>query len=371
MTLVCSVLLLSGCITNSSGLFGLSENEQNEKKIVNIGVILPLTGTSADAGENVRKGLELAKSEINSKAQNNYRINIMYEDSQYDAKLAINAINKLILQDKTKFIISADGSTQFLAITQIAEQNKVILITPASQADKVSTEGDYIFRTQVSTAQDAEFISDYLNKKELGKVGIIALNTDYGKSFVNAFSKYYKKKISTIEYHSKDASDFKDIIVKFDSENIDTILLVTIRQSGGLILKQSKELGLNFKFYGTSAIEGQDVLDIAKESANDLIYSYPFDDTSNNPNMKKFQEKFFELYNKKAEMYSVNSYDTLMLLSKCFEEVGIETDNVRDCLYGIKDYQGASGVLTFDANGDVKKEFILKTVKGGKFIKLS
>ncbi|MDD4983924.1 MAG: penicillin-binding protein activator [Candidatus ainarchaeum sp.] len=353
------------------GFFSLN----NSPETIKVGVILPLTGSnSADAGIPIKKGLDLALEELD-KGNTDYKIELVYEDSQYDSKVAVQAIQKLLNIDKIKFIIGEAGSSQTLAIAPIAEQNKIILISTASQSDKVSTAGDYIFRTQSNVSQEAEFFAPYL-KEQLGNksLAIIGMNTDYGKSYSDAFTRVFTNlggNIKFSELYDKDEKDFKTILSKIDAASADAILIAGLREPNGMILKQAKELNLIKPFYATSATQGKEFLQIAGDSAEGLIYAYPFDETSNIISMKSYQEKFSEKYGESSDMLSANAYDALILLNTCFKEVGTDPDNVKTCLYNTKDYKGASGILTFDANGDVKKNFVLKTVKNGKFVKLS
>ncbi len=46
------------------------------------------------------------------------------------------------------------------------------------------------------------------------------------------------------------------------------------------------------------------------------------------------------------------------------------TTDIRQFLLKVKNYQGASGVISFDENGDVKKPIIIKKIEGGKFVKV-
>jgi len=85
--------------------------------------------------------------------------------------------------------------------------------------------------------------------------------------------------------------------------------------------------------------------------------------------MKVFREKYLYVYGKKNEILAPNGYDTLYLLSNCFEKVGIDVDKVKQCLYDTKNYHGASGLISFDENGDVSKPFIVKIVRNRTFVK--
>lgn len=341
---------------------------------VKVGVILPLTGTSADNGENMRRGLELAVEEINSNTKTNHPITLIYENSEYKSDKSVAAINKLISLDKTKFIIGEYGSSQTLSITPIAEQNKVILITPASQADKISQAGDYIFRTQISADQEAKIFSEYLYKK-IGqeKIGILALNSDYGISYIDDFSKHFADlggSVGLVQKYEAQDINFRTLLLKTKEAGDKNLLLIANRKTAGIILKTAKELNLPLIFFATSVVEGDELIKIAGPAAEGLIYPYPFDADFDSKSVSDYQEKYKSKFSSGSEMISANSYDTLKILSWCLEKVGAEVEAVKQCLYNTQNYGGASGTISFDKNGDVTKNLFIKTVKNGQFVKL-
>lgn len=60
----------------------------------------------------------------------------------------------------------------------------------------------------------------------------------------------------------------------------------------------------------------------------------------------------------------------IMVLAKAIEKAGENTDKVKAELENTKNYQGVSGIFSFDKNGDVQKKVILKQVQDGKFVKI-
>ena len=273
-----------------------------------------------------------------------------------------------------KFIIGAHGSSETLAVAPLAEKEKIILITAGSQATEISTAGDYVFRTQINVQQEGPYFARYL-AQIIGKdpIHILGINTDYLPSFLNAFKPELESlggNVGLVEKFETKETDFRSILTKVSAENPKFIFLIAPGKQAAVILKQASELNLKVKWFGPSPIEGQELLAYGKELVEGLVFPYPYDDTSEQNEMKIFREKYQKEYGDKNEMLSANGYDTLYLLSNCFEKVGVEVDNVKNCLYGVKGYKGASGILTFDENGDVEKPMILKTVKGGQFIKL-
>ncbi|MBW2991249.1 ABC transporter substrate-binding protein [Candidatus Woesearchaeota archaeon] len=343
-----------------------------DKETVKIGVILPLTGPSSDLGQYTREGILLGLEEINTNPENKYNYELIFEDSTYNPAMGVTAINKLISVDGVKYVLGAQGSSVTLAIAPVAERNKVILITPSSQSAEISKAGDYIFRTQTNTKQEVGFFSDYL----LDKVGsetldLLVVNTAYGESVISTMQTEFESRggrIGLVQKVEAGDPDVRDPLLKIKNRNTKYVLLGTTRRQGGYILKQAQELGIKAQFFATSPIQGKELLEIGGEAAEGLVYTYPYDSTSTMPEIEIFRQKFMNKYEHENEAYSASGYDALNVLVKCIEK-DKDTEKVRDCLYNTKDYHGASGLFSFDKNGDVEKEFIIKTVKNGKFVK--
>ena len=366
------LVLLTGCSIQTRD----TTAPANAKETIKIGVVLPLTGPSSDGGNYVKNGLLLAQDELNKDQDLAYRYELLFQDSMYDPKTAVSAFRKLVDIDKVKYAIGAQGSSETLAITPIAEENKVILITPGSQSDKISQAGDYIFRTQVNTAQESPFLAEHIFKA-LGNepLGLLLLNTDYGESMIQNFNPKFESlggKIANagVERFEPKDIDYRTQLTKLKGKGVKHILIGGTRQNGGHIIKQAKELGMDVRFFATSPIEGKELLEIAQEAAEGLEYAYPYDPEGSRKEEKEFREKYQATYGSENEMLSANGYDTLKILSRCIEQEKHDVEKVKTCLYNTKDYAGASGVFSLDQNGDAVKHLIIKTVKDRTFIKL-
>ncbi len=362
------LLLLTSCSIRAK------DAAPGAKEVIKIGVVLPLTGPSSDGGGYIKNGLLLALDELDENQDFMYRYELLFQDSQYDPKTAVNAFRKLVDVDKVKYTIGAHGSSETLAITPIAEENKVILITPGSQSDKISQAGDYIFRTQINTAQESPFLAEHIFKA-IGNepLGLLLLNTDYGESMIQNFNPEFESlggKIVGVERFEPKDIDYRTQLTKLKGKGVKHILIGGTRQNGGHIIKQAKELNMDVRFFATSPIEGKELLEIAGEAVDGLEYAYPYDPEGSSNEELAFREKYKQKYGSENEMLSANGYDTLKILSKCIEQEQNDVEKVKTCLYSTKNYAGAGGAFSFDQNGDAVKHLIIKTVKEGTFIKL-
>src|SRR3989344_4828239 len=121
-----------------------------EKQIIKIGALLPLTGQNAIYGEEIKNAIELAKTEINEHGGiNGKQMEIIYEDDKADPTVGTKAMQKLIEIDDVSIVLGSWVSGVVLAVAPIAEQNKVVVLATAI-SPKITTAGDYIFRMQPS-----------------------------------------------------------------------------------------------------------------------------------------------------------------------------------------------------------------------------
>jgi len=179
---IISILLASLMVFS----FGCAKKEEKEIKI---GVILPLTGDAAKYGQSAKKGMKLAVDEINNKGGiNNQRVILIIEDSQGQVKNGVSAFNKLITIDKVPIVVGELLSSITLAIAPIANEKKIIVLSPASTAPKITEAGDYIFRNVASDIVEGQIMAEYaFNKLQYKKIAILYINNDYGDGLRNSF----------------------------------------------------------------------------------------------------------------------------------------------------------------------------------------
>lgn len=63
--------------------------------------------------------------------------------------------------------------------------------------------------------------------------------------------------------------------------------------------------------------------------------------------------------------WSAEAFDAVKVLAAAIKKCGEEPDAVSRCLTETKDYHGASGSISFDANGDGVRSYVLKKVSKG------
>jgi len=340
-------------------------NSQPEK--IKIGVLTPLTGDAGAWGQATKRGIELALDKLK---EQNKDFELIYEDSTCNPKTGTTATNKLINQDRVDAIIGTVCSSVTLAIAPTVNNNQIPLLSVGATSPEITLAGgDYIFRNWPSDTYEGSVISSFARHGlNLDSVSILYLNNDYGLGLKKVFTEIFERnggKIIGNESFELKAKDFKSQLNKIASNNSDGIFIATNPEEAPIILKQIEELKLNQKILINGVVESSNLLDSAQNSAEGIFYAaYGW----RNPDW--FLESYKNKYNKDYEIPADTAYDSLMLISKAIDGCGkVDSTCIKDELYKIKDYMGAAGKTTFDENGDVvDKEFVIKTVRNGKFV---
>ncbi|MCG2728818.1 MAG: ABC transporter substrate-binding protein, partial [Acetobacterium sp.] len=86
---------------------------------------------------------------------------------------------------------------------------------------------------------------------------------------------------------------------------------------------------------------------------------------------KTFVTEYKKAYPNSANIAAVSAlgYDGYMMTLDAIERAGsADPVAIRDALAATKDFEGATGMITIDANGDAtKNQAVIKGVKDGKF----
>ncbi|MCC6290522.1 ABC transporter substrate-binding protein [Candidatus Nomurabacteria bacterium] len=358
------------------GLFSLNKKESvtpESNEVVKIGVILPLSGVRADAGEFSQNGLNLAVEEINTDPNRKHKIDLLYEDSRYEAQVAVSAVRKLLNLDGVRYLIGPYGSSEVMAVGPITEESKAILIVTGAQSDEISLLGDYVFRIIHNSAQEApifaRFVAEKIKNDTLHFLVINTAITDpYLKTFIPVFESTGRK-IGLIERFDQKTIDFKTELTKIKAQNPSDVFLIASPKMVGLILKQAHELGIRAQFYNIG-VEGPDIVNVAGSLAEGLLYPYSYDSHGGEESVRSFYNRYVARFMGEPDTLAANSYDAVYLLSDCLEKNGNDVEEVKKCLYNTSNFAGASGVFSIDDNGDAVKDIFIKTIKNGQFVKL-
>ena len=350
--------------------FGCAKKEPEEVKI---GAVLPLTGDAAKWGESSKRAIDLAIDEINTGGGiNGKKIKVIYEDDQGNAAAGTSAMNKLATVDKVPVVIGALFSSVTLAMAPIAESNKVVLISPASTAPKISEAGDYIFRNVAPDTFEAKEMAAFaLKKVKFKRVAILYINNDYGVGLKNVFETEFKTlggEIVGVESFEQGGTDFRAQLTKIKNAKPDAVYMPGYPPEMAQIMKQARELKISTQFLSVTVFEDAKVLEIAGKAAEGVIYTTQvFDPEAKDEVVQKFVTAYRDRYQATPDIFAGLSYDAAKIVALAMQQGGFQSEQIKNAIYKVQGFHGVTGLTTFDSNGDVTKPIGLKTLKEQQF----
>ena len=365
IAVVVLIILYASLISNPKGITGDVISEKSNREVIKLGFIGPLTGDLSNLGQNAQKSVELAVKEINAGGGiNGKQIKLLYEDSRCNAKDAINAANKLINFDQVPIIIGGLCSSETLAVAPLAEDSKTVLLSYCSSSPDVTNAGDFIFRDYPSDSFQGVYLADLAyNKLGIKKAAILYCLSDYCIGIRDTFKKRFEELGGTIaieEGVEQTSRDLKTPLTKIENANVEGVLFFAYTESSVAGLKQAKELGLSVPILGADAWDDSTIWTTVGNAGEGVLFSTVA------PGSKEFQEKLKTTYGIEATTCASQAYDAIGIITEIVNEVGIDREAIKNSLYEIQ-YQGASGTITFDDNGDLETaNYVLKKVKNGK-----
>lgn len=347
----------------------LNGSRKSSGNVIKIGYYGPFTGPVAgDTGADIANGWKMAVED--NHVIGDKKVEVIYEDDGCDPQKATSAATKLLNVDKVDVLVSGVCSGSTLAGVPLAEARKKILFTPVSTTPKLTDAGDYVFRTSASSVKTAEAASSLLDRLGYKKVAILYEVADFTVGWKDAFTKKFGADsthsiMATESVQSKDL-DVKTSLLKITQTKPQAILFIfNSTVSLNAAIKQVADMKIAIPIIGNDYMGVRSVVE--NPQANGMyasVYKY----NSGNPRLIDLLSRYEKTYHTKpsTEIYPALAYDgynvVFAALQKCN---GADTDCVKQALYGTKNFDGISGLISIDKNGDTEREFTLKKIQNG------
>ena len=355
---------------------------------IKIGVAEALTGNAAQYGVPIRKGFELAASEINgSGGINGQKIELIVEDEQGKKEEAINVFKKLIFQDKVLMLFGPTLSNSAQASDPVAQGAKVVVFGTSNTADGITSIGNYVFRNSVTEADILPVtLKVAAQKTGLKKVGVLYGNDDiFTKSGYDNFKKALealKIPVTTTETFAKGDVDFKPQLTKIKASNADAIVLSALVAEGAPAMVQARQLGIALPFIGGNGMNSPKVFDLAKGNSDNLWVGSPWSIENPAAENKRFIAAYQKAQSALPDQFAAQAYDAMYIVARALKKVKlagkIEADRsaLRNALPAVQ-ITGATGAFRFrQVNGkdgkpagyDAVQTAIVMMTKGSQYV---
>lgn len=359
------VMILSAC-----GNSGESGDAASQDKI-KIGFILSDSGTFAPLSENIKNGFKLYLEQNDNKLGGR-EVELIFEDDEANPQVALRKYKNLVGSEKVNFLVGPISSSVVYALRDEVEKDKVILIDANAAGNDLSWDlrSDYVIRTSFSNWQNGSSAGSYI-ANNIGKTAmVIAPDYPAGQEVASAFKESFEAsggKVVKEVYPKLGTNDFATYLTDVSQTNPDVVYAFFTGSDGIRFVQQYNDFGLKGKIPLTGPMEFGDLLivepsgDSAEGIVSGIIYS-PWIDNEEN---KQFVEAYQKMYNKLPNTFSVQGYDSALIIDQAIKEAGsVDTEELVKVLKGIS-FDSPRGPITIDpkTNNPIQNFYIVENVK--------
>jgi branched-chain amino acid transport system substrate-binding protein len=217
-----------------------------------IGSIWPLSGPGAQWGLPFKNVIQYQADTYNAAGGiavggKKYKLEIIHEDTKYVPTEARSAAEKLVNQDKVKYILGPLGGGEMNAIKSLLNENKVINLEVNNSIDCVGPDKPYTFRPFVGIGELSYALLKYFKDNQGIKTYQAVLDdTESARSgFVDDQTSCITLGLTVLppEYFPSDTKDFFPVMTKILANNPDIIGIGGGPGAQALQLKALRSLG--------------------------------------------------------------------------------------------------------------------------------
>ncbi len=324
-----------------------------------VGLVLPTTGRLASTfGVPIEQGFELALEAINNSQLGGRSIKFIIEDDQSTTEGAIEAYNKLILQEGVPVILGPATSSQSAVVFPIAQENGVVAFSPTSAARGLSAIGDFVFRAALTTdvliPSGIETTSAKLGYKTAATMydENDVFSTDSDEAVREALAANDIEVLVTETFQGGD-TDFSAQLTRIRDANPDVIFISSLSPEKPGILTQGRQLGIPDSV--PLVMRTLTIADVqaAGDAAEGAITFVGWANIADTPGNQDFVRNYSAKYGVEPSNYAARSYAAFHILAKAIADAqSADPTAIRDALANITDFDTIFGKFSFDEVGD-------------------
>ncbi|WP_373480635.1 ABC transporter substrate-binding protein [Geminocystis sp.] len=396
LTVGCGMFGTTGENTTTTPETENTNTAENSSEGLKLGALFPITGDLSSIGQNMPIASQLAVDTVNAcGGVNGKPVTLVKEDDQTDPVAGTSAITKLTEVDKVSGVVGSFASSVSTAALDVAVRNNVMMISPGStspvftdRAKKGEFNGFWA-RTAPPDTYQAQALAALAQKEGFKNVSTVVINNDYGvafeSQFVNAFTTAggnILNKEKPVRYDPKATTLDSEAGLAFANKP-DAVAAVLYAETGSLLLQAAYKQGLTkgVTVLLTDGVYSEDFTKQVGKTADGTSIIAGALGTVPGADGKALQD-FTTLWKEKTgdkpvTAFVPHTWDATILLMLAAQSAGSNTgegikSKIREVSVGegteVTDpcqamellrkgekinYQGASGNVDVDENGDV------------------
>jgi branched-chain amino acid transport system substrate-binding protein len=343
-----------------------AEEETALPDVIKIGVLDSMTGPHSAYGLGVYDGIKLAAKEYPEVLGR--PIELVVADTKSDKSESALAAERLVEEGVVASLGTATSSFS-MAANEVYHDFGIPSVSATSTNPLVTLDKPYAFRVCFIDPFQGYVLAKFAIEELEAKTAVllVEITTDYSVGLANFFREAWydltDDKESLLGYYSLmyGDTDFTGQLQAIKELNPDVICAPDDYKEVALMVQQAQDLGITAKFLSGDGVAIPEFAEIAGPPVDNVYFSGHFHpDATTGEVSQRFIEAFREEYGRDPDTMSATGYDSYLVLRDAIERAGsVDGDAIRDALAATQDFEGASGSISIDSNGNAVKSAVV------------
>ncbi len=372
------------CEADEFGCIELAEGDP-----LTIGTALVITGANESLGLDSQYGAEVARTLKPEIAGHEVEFN--HQDDGCSTEGGTAAARALLSEENIAAVIGTSCSSAGIPAAEILSAEGIMLVSASNTAPSLTapeTHEPFYARTahndSIQGAAMAQFVSEVLGLTTAATIDDGSAYADQlAAVFAQSFAEEYGGTITAEEAVSVGDTDFSGVLGNIAADAPEFLYFPIFVAEGALITQQARDTaGLEDTILGgADGILTPDWLEAAGDAAEGAVLSGPDLAFSGDFYESEFLPAYTEVSQEDApvSVFHAHAYDAYNMLAQAMEEVAFTEDGttyiprtaLRDAFFSIEGFEGVTGTLTCDENGDCADAKIsVSEVQNGEFVRI-
>lgn len=353
---------------------------------IKIGAPFALTGSVAELAANMKAGAALAAEQINVEGGVlDQPYTLLFKDSACEPDQAVEVVRALIEQDQVSALVGPVCSGATLRQAQsVSIPAGVVTLSVASASHLITRlrDNDLVFRTALSDSYKGEVMAQYVLNQNVTSLSVSFASDAYNAGLAKVFTQAYTALGGTVlinQAHQPDKPEYSREVGALAGGSENLALFAYYGASGTQLLKDAAATGKIKQVFGSDGLLSEELI-----QSVDAEFLSGLSVLTSAPDETRAAFKVWQEFSRKNNIpatgpYVANSYDAAFMMALAMQAAesadrqaiskGLRTiagpdgevilpgefAKAKELLKaGVKiNYEGASGTVDFDKNGDV------------------
>ncbi|MFI8089694.1 branched-chain amino acid ABC transporter substrate-binding protein [Streptomyces sp. NPDC086080] len=319
---------------------------------IKLGMLTPLTGSSAAIGPYMKGGAQLAVDEINAEGGiDGRKLTLTVEDEACDPKTAAAGAAKLVSAGVS---VSVGGycSSATLPTLSIFDKAHIPMIIPAANsADLLAEQRRNVFLINGTGIQQAKAAADFIKAEKSKSVALVDDNTSYSTDIAKrteAELGLLDIKVADMQSVTAGESDYSGAVNAVLDSKADFVYWTGYYQEGGLLIKQLRAAGYKGGIMvADGSVDGK-LIEIAGKNNAQGVFATMTQTPQTIPGGEEWVAKYKKKFDSDPGPYSPQAYDAVRVAAEAVRSAGsTDGQKVIEALEEIDGFKIFSGPLKF------------------------